>query len=187
MNQNNSINLATRFKKYKNKLKGMISKIRKAKLSDAEDLARLYFQFWVPHKKVDPLLEFEKRTTLKDRIESAKKDIKKKNNYILVASEKEKIIGFIEFFIKKNENCFKIKKYGYLNSATTHKDYRGKGIAKALTNEALKFLKERGITHVRTNVYNVNKIAMKTWMNLGFKPQSTFLIKRIKWAIIEKQ
>ncbi len=158
----------------------MTFKIRKARMVDAEDLAKLYLQFWEPHRKVDPLLEFEKKITLKNEIESAKKNIKKRNNYILVACHEDKIVGFIEFFIKKNESCFKIKKYGYLNSATTHEDYRGKGIAKALTDEALKFLKKRGITYVRTNVYNVNKIAMKTWTNLGFKPQSTFLIKRIK-------
>jgi ribosomal protein S18 acetylase RimI-like enzyme len=154
--------------------------IRKAKLSDAEDLARLYFQFWKPHKKVDPLLEFEKKMTLKNQIEFAKKDIKKRNNQIFVADKNGRVIGFIEFFIKKNEVCFKIKKYGYLNSATTHKDYRGKGVVKTLTNAALKFLKKKGIKYVRTNVYNSNDVAMKTWMKLGFKPQSTFLIKRIK-------
>ena len=155
-------------------------KIRKAKLSDAEDLARLYFQFWVPHKKVDPLLEFDKKMTLKSQIQFAKKDIRKRSNYIFVAEKWGKVIGFIEFFIKKNEYCFKIKKYGYLNSATTHKDYRGKGVAKALTNVALKFFKDKGIQYVRTNVYNINEVAMKTWIKLGFQPQSTFLIKRIK-------
>jgi ribosomal protein S18 acetylase RimI-like enzyme len=155
-------------------------KIRKAKLSDAEDLAKLYFQFWEPHKKVDPLLEFEKKLTLKNQIEFAKKDIRKRSNYIFVAEKDDMVIGFIEFFIKKNESCFKIKKYGYLNSTATHKDYRGKGVVKALTNEALKFLKNKGIKYVRTNVYNTNKVAMKTWTKLGFKPQSTFLIKRIK-------
>lgn len=158
----------------------MTFKIRKARIVDAEGLAKLYLQFWVPHRKIDPLLEFGKKITFKSEIESAKRNIKKKDNYILVACHEDKIVGFIEFFIKKNEGYFKIKKYGYLNSAATHEDYRGKGIAKALTDEALKFLKKRGITYVRTNVYNVNKIAMKTWMNLSFKPQSTFLIKKIK-------
>jgi len=154
--------------------------VRKAKLSDAEDIAKLYFQFWEPHKEVDPLLEFNRKLTLKNQIEFAKKDIRKRNNYIFVADLNGKVIGFIEFFIKKNEDCFKIKKYGYINSATTHKDYRGKVVVKALTNEALKFLKNKGIKYVRTNVYNSNRVAMKTWTKLGFKPQSTFLIKRIK-------
>src|SRR3989338_6767629 len=142
-------------------------KIRKAKLSDAEDLAKLYFQFWEPHKKVDPLLEFEQKMTLKNQAEFAKNDIKKISNHILVADKNGKAIGFIEFFIKKNEDCFKIKKYGYLNSAATDKLHRGKGVAKALTNEALKSLKRKGIKYAKTNVYNANKSAMKIWIKLG--------------------
>jgi ribosomal protein S18 acetylase RimI-like enzyme len=154
--------------------------IRKAKISDAEVIADLYLQFWKSHEKIDPLLEFEKKLTLKNQIEFAKRNIKKQDNTIFVADLNGKVIGFIEFLIKKNENCFKIKEYGYLNLATTDKEFRGKGVAKALTNTALNFLKDKGIKYVRTNVYNSNDIAMKTWTKLGFEPQSTFLIKRIQ-------
>jgi len=154
--------------------------IRKAELSDAETIADLYLQFWKSHEGVDPLLEFENKLTLDNQIEFAKKNIKKTSNTIFVADLNGKVIGFIEFLIKKNEDCFKIKEYGYLNLATTDKEHRGKGVAKALTNTALKFFKDKGIKYVRTNVYNSNYIAMKTWTKIGFEPQSTFLIKRIK-------
>lgn len=152
-------------------------KIREAKQSDAKGLAELYIQFWNTHKGIDPLLEFKKKINLKNQIEFAKKDIKKRNNHIFVADLNGKIIGFIEFFIKKNENCFKIKRYGYLNTAVTHKDYRKKGVAKSLANSALKFFKDKKIKYVKANVYNQNQIAMKTWIKLGFQPQSTNLIK----------
>ncbi|MFW5865884.1 MAG: GNAT family N-acetyltransferase, partial [Nanoarchaeota archaeon] len=151
--------------------------IRKAKLSDSESVADLYLQFWKSHERIDPLLEFENKLTLDNQIEFAKKNIKKTSNNIFVADLNGKVIGFIEFLIKKNENCFKIKEYGYLNLATTDKGHRGKGVAKALTNTALQFLKDRGVKYVRTNVYNSNDIAMKTWTKIGFEPQSTFLIK----------
>lgn len=154
--------------------------IRKVRLSDSETIADLYLQFWKSHERIDPLLEFENKLTLDNQIEFAKKNIKKTSNNIFVADLNGKVIGFIEFLIKKNENCFKIKEYGYLNLATTDKGYRGKGVAKALTNTALQFLKDRGVKYVRTNVYNSNDIAMKTWTKIGFEPQSTFLIKRIK-------
>lgn len=154
--------------------------IRKAKEIDAEDLAKLFLQFWDSHNKLDPLLEFEKKVTLKNQIDFAKKDIRKRSTHIFVADLNGKVIGFVEVLIKKNESCFKIKEYGYLNSATTDKNYRGQGIARALTDVALKFLEDKGIKYVKTNVYNSNDVAMKTWNKLGFKPQSTFLIKRLK-------
>lgn len=154
--------------------------IRKAELSDAEAIADLYLQFWESHEGVDPLLEFENNLTLDNQIESAKKIIKKPSNNVFVADLNGKVIGVIEFLIKKNDDCFKIKEYGYINLATTDKEHRGKGVARALTNTALQFLKDKGIKYVRTNVYNSNEIAMKTWTKLGFKPQSTFLFKEIK-------
>ena len=154
--------------------------IRNAKLSDAETIADLYLQFWKSHEKIDPLLEFENKLTQDNQIEFAKKNIKKTSNNIFVADLNGKVIGFIEFLIKKNENCFKIKEYGYLNLATTDKEHRGKGVAKSLTNTALQFLKNKGIKYIRTNVYNSNEIAMKTWTKIGFEPQSTLLLKKIK-------
>jgi len=153
--------------------------IRNAKQSDAKGLVALYQQFWIPHKDVDPLIALEKKMSHKNQILAAKKDIRKRDSHLLVAECNGTVIGYIEFFIKKNEDCFKIKNYGYVNAATTHKKYRGNGVAKALTTAALLLLKKKGIRFVRTNVYHSNDIAMRTWRTLGFKPQSTLLMKRI--------
>jgi len=139
--------------------------IRKAILSDAEDLAKLYIQFWEPHKNCDPLVELNKKINLKNQTEFAKNDIKRRNRYILVAEEDNKAVGFIEFFIKKNESFFKIKEYGYLNSVAVDKYYRKQGIAKTLTQHAITFLKKKNIRYVKANVYNINKIAIKSWQN----------------------
>ncbi|MFH0870469.1 MAG: GNAT family N-acetyltransferase [archaeon] len=155
-------------------------RIRRARLTDTEAIAELYLQFWKPHRDVDPLLKFKRKITLESQICSAKRNIRKRHSYTLVADQKGKLIGFIEFFIKNNEDCFKIKRYGYLNAAATRIDYRGRGVAKALTIEALKILKAKKIKYIRTNVYNKNKVALKTWTKLGFKPQSTLLMMRIK-------
>ena len=90
-----------------------------------------------------------------------------------------KVIGFIEFFIKKNDKVFKIKEYGYLNSATILKKYRRRGIAKKLYLVAAKFLKDSGIKYIKTNVYTSNKLALKAWQKIGFKTQSSIMIKII--------
>ena len=153
--------------------------IRNAELSDTEDLARLYLQFWKSHKKSDPLLEFKERLTLKNQITASRKDIKKRNNYIFVAVKNDEVIGFIEFFIKKNDKCFKIKQYGYLNSAVTLNGYRKGGIARKLYLTAAKFLKLKGIKYIKTNVYKSNKVALKAWKKIGFETQSYMMIKRI--------
>jgi ribosomal protein S18 acetylase RimI-like enzyme len=153
--------------------------IRKARLEDAEQIGKLFLEFWMPHKKVDPLIEMKRKIALKNEIKSARKEVRKRNCHYLVAEKDGKVIGYIEALIKKNEDCFKIRKYGYLNSAAVLKRYRGKGVAKVLTKEILKFLKTKKINYVKCNVYNTNKTALKVWEKVGFKPQSTMMIKKI--------
>ena len=51
--------------------------VRKARLSDAVDLARLYIEFWKPHKKSDPLLEFKEKLTLKNQMTAARNELKR--------------------------------------------------------------------------------------------------------------
>jgi ribosomal protein S18 acetylase RimI-like enzyme len=150
--------------------------IRRAKPKDAKGLARLYLQFWEPHRNVDPLIKMKNKNNFKSLLTIARKEIKRRNLYIFVAVRGEKVVGFLEVLIKKNDEYHKIRNYGYFSSAVTHRDHRGQGIAKALTIAGLNFLKAKGIEYVRANVYNSNKIAMRTWQRLGFKPQSTMLI-----------
>ncbi len=154
--------------------------IRKATSKDAEEIAKLYIQFWEPHKGVDPLIELDKKLNLTSQIDVAKSDIRKKDTYVFVAIKENKVVGYIELLIKSNDKMFKIKKYGYLNSAATHKDYRGQGIARILTEFGMIFLKSKGIKYVKTNVYNTNDVAMSTWKKLGFVEQSTNLVRILK-------
>ena len=51
--------------------------VRKARMSDAEDLARLYIEFWKPHKKSDPLLKFKEKLTLKNQMTAARNELKR--------------------------------------------------------------------------------------------------------------
>ncbi|MFH1585205.1 MAG: GNAT family N-acetyltransferase [archaeon] len=154
-------------------------KIRKARKGDERDLMELYPQFWEIHNLIDPLIKPAKKLTRKSYLNGAKENIKKFKFGFLVAEIDGKVVGYIEFMIKKNENFFKVKRYGYLDATVTHKNYRKRGVAKALTKEAIKSLKKRGIKYVKANVYNSNKIAIGVWKKLGFKENSTMLLKKI--------
>jgi ribosomal protein S18 acetylase RimI-like enzyme len=155
-------------------------KIRKAKSSDAEDIAVLYLQFWETHKGCDPLLELRTTPTYKQEVESAKRDIRKRSLNIFVATMNNKVVGFIEIIIKRNdETYFRIKEYGYLNSVIVHEDYRRRGIAKALIETGLNFLKEKGIEYIKTCVYDFNEESERLMQESGFVRLSRTMIKRI--------
>ena len=122
------------------------------------------------------MIKLRENATYKGHLAFARRDIKNKDNLIFVAISGDRVVGYIEALVKKNEQCFKINRYGWLNSAVTHRDYRRRGIARALTMRAFEALDARGIKHVKANVYNSNRIALRTWQRLGFKPLSTNLI-----------
>ncbi|MFO8016865.1 MAG: GNAT family N-acetyltransferase [Candidatus Woesearchaeota archaeon] len=153
--------------------------IRRAKLKDSMDIARLSLQFWEAHPPRDPMLELKRKPTLKKEAEQAEKDIRKKNTIILAAEKEGKIIGCSELLIKKNEGIFRVEKYGYINTMVVDRKHRKKGIAKKLADEALKFFRSKGIKYVRTNVYLSNRQAEKFWLGTGFRPESQFMLKKI--------
>ena len=153
--------------------------IRNAKKGDEEGLAELFKQFWETHDRMDPLLKPAKKL---NHLKSAKESIKEKkeNRFFIVAEIDGKVVGYKEFFIKEQDKFFKIKKYGYLDSTVVHKNYRKKGIAKQLTQKALKILKKRRIKYIKSNVYLKNKVALKSWKKLGFKERSVNLFKELR-------
>ncbi len=153
--------------------------IRKARTKDVKELAKLYFQFWQLHFKFDPLLKPARSYSPAVAKKDALKDIRKKNRYIFIAAINEKVLGFIELRINKNDQFFKARKYGYINAAFVAKEARKQGITKALTKTAIKFFQKNKLSYVKTNVYVKNEIAMRAWTKLGFKPLSEDLIKNI--------
>lgn len=153
--------------------------VRKAKPNDAEGIAKLYLQFWEVHKGVDPVIRLKKKPTIETEAEFAKQIIRKKSSIVLVAETEEQIIGMAEVKIQKNDECFRVKKYAWLNACVVDKNHRRKGVAKKLTEEAIRETKKKNIKYMKIKTYNDNKTALEAWKRLGFEEISTELFKEI--------
>jgi ribosomal protein S18 acetylase RimI-like enzyme len=153
--------------------------IRKATKKDAEQIAKLYLQFWEVHKKINPLHQLDFIINYKNCLKDVKKLVNYKSYKLYVAQENKEIVGFILFTIKKNPEGFKVRRYGFLEETAIDKKHRGKGIAKDLHNFALKYFKKKGLKYVSCSVEIDNVIAQKVWQKLGFKKVSIDLIKEI--------
>ena len=153
--------------------------IRRAKLSDAAAVGRLFLLFWDSHKGVDPLLKLKKKPTLKSEIEQAKKWIRKRKTVMFVATESDSVIGYIEATTKKSAPIFKVKRSGYIEAVVVDKKYRNSGVGKSLVLHALDYFKKRGIRNVKANVYFSNKSAVQFWKKAGFKDISKNVITSI--------
>ncbi len=153
--------------------------IRKARPSDAEGLAKLYLQFWEAHRKSDPLLRLRKKPSLAGEAKAAKKDLRKRNCTIFVALEQGNVVGFIDLLVKKNDQMFVVKEYGYVDSLVVDREHRKKGIASALVRYGMSYLKGKGIGDVKLNLYCSNRAAMAVWRRLGFREISKNMIRKI--------
>jgi len=56
-----------------------------------------------------------------------------------------------------------------LQSIYVRKEYRKKGVMKAIINEIIKMAKEKNVFMLRLYVYNKNKIAMKAYEKIGMQ------------------
>lgn len=141
-------------------------KIRKAKKQDVKDIQDLRYLL----AKHDKSLGLDIVETEWGYTEVGKKDLEYFLNeqYIYVAEENEKIVGFITAEIFKKKAWYTVQ-LGSINNIFVLEEYRNQGIGKALMKTAIEALKEAGITNIQLDTYNKNSNSIKFYEGLGFE------------------
>ncbi|MCX6816185.1 MAG: GNAT family N-acetyltransferase [Candidatus Aenigmarchaeota archaeon] len=140
--------------------------IRKAKLSDLKTVVELFEEFMEDehrnavrqNPKARPYLIRKKNSTDIFR-KWAIKNIKSKNNAILLPEVNGKAAGYILIFIKKDVPIYTVGRIGYISDLFVKKEFRRMKIGSRLMNESIKWFKKRGLKHISLNVYDGNKNA----------------------------
>jgi ribosomal protein S18 acetylase RimI-like enzyme len=86
------------------------------------------------------------------------------NLFLYIAEDGEKVLGFL----KAIRGTDTTKRHSVFLSIAIHPAYRGKGVAKELTNAGLEDMKKDGIVIARAYVYSDNIASMNTVLSLGF-------------------
>jgi len=153
--------------------------VRKAKIKDADEITKLNYLLMKYHEKIDKYYNINKDHR-KICNKYVKKLIRSKNALVLVAEVNEKIVGTMYGAIKKRPPIMKVRKFGHLGDAFILKKYRKQGVGKKLTEELMKWFKSKKIEFVELEVDVRNKIGLKSWKRLGFKPFMTKMKKTSK-------
>ncbi|GAA0370312.1 GNAT family N-acetyltransferase [Alkalibacterium iburiense] len=130
-------------------------RIRKAKQSDAEDIAKVHVDSWRTTYKGIISDKFLNQLSYDRRTELWQGNISKEDTYILVVENSEgQIVGFADAW-KRETN---IVPYSIdLTSIYLLEDYQGKGIGKMLIRELFTYFKEKGYEKVFVDVLEENK------------------------------
>lgn len=154
-------------------------KIRKAKLSEVEEIANLQRKLNLHHEKIDPEYYAQNKNTKKIWIKFAKKKIRDKNSLLLVAVYKNKIVGYALGFVKKYPPVRKTKKCAYISDGFVDKNYRGKGISRRFIEESAKWSKTKKLKHMELAVDSRNKLGLDAWRKAGFKEIQKIMLRKI--------
>lgn len=143
--------------------------LRKAGLKDLEEIDKIYVEGSLDEGKLQfpNVSKKEMINQLKKYSTSRKKGFKKeiKKDYWLVVEKDNSIIGFGQAKLNNKET-------GMIEKIYIDKKYRKKGIGEKIALKLIKWLKEKKVKHIESDIYWNNKPSIKLHKKLKFKPIS---------------
>jgi len=116
----------------------------------------------------EAMILLNKKKTLREErewLKSKLKNMRKKKEVLLLAEDKNKIVGISSVELRKDRESH-VGEFGI----SIRKEYRGIGLGKKLMKEVLKLAKrELKPKIIRLSVFSENKIAQNLYKKFGFK------------------
>ena len=153
-------------------------KIRQATGADVSALSELWKEFMDFHKERDP--HFSRATTGHENFAKfVAEHIQNDMSCVLVAEEKNEIIGYCMASIAKYPPVFEPTKYGTVFDLAVTEKYRRKGIGKRMFEEIERWFSERKIRRIELRVATSNEVSIAFWHKMGFIPYVETVYKEI--------
>jgi ribosomal protein S18 acetylase RimI-like enzyme len=147
---------------------------------DYKDLARLSKVVQDLHCKLYPN-DFKPFDQVKIE-KKFEKMLSDSNGFAFVAREEEKAIGYLLCFVKlRKENAFQFEKIVLnISQISVALDYRNRGVAQQLIEQAEKLANKKDITCIHLDHWSQNLIASKFFINNGFEYYNHRMEKKLK-------
>lgn len=98
---------------------------------------------------------------------------------ILVAKERDVIIGYAIINIINNIPSFKQLDRGFITDLCVHEDHRSKGIGEKMLKEIFAWFKSKGIERVELFALEKNARGRKFWKRVGFEDYMHRMVVKI--------
>lgn len=137
-----------------------------ATLNDLIDIKKLYELLFSDMAKLQPE-HFRPATQDDDFIKFI---IESERNDILIAKEKNQILGFalVQEHVTPPYHCFVFHKYAYLMDIVVAPTQRSKGVGKKLYQEVKNWAKTKNLEYIELSVLIQNKNAIRMYEKIGF-------------------
>lgn len=135
--------------------------IRKAKGTDAEDLKLLYFDYLTAY----PPKEEQNMNAWANLLDKFEKD---ENMYLLVVEEDGKVVSSVQMVIIESLT-HNIRPFAVIENVVTHIDYRNKGFASALLDNASEIAKKHRCYKIFLETGSNKESTLNFYRNNGFE------------------
>lgn len=142
-----------------------IKQFKPEELTTEKDLT----EFWLSFRRNNPFVlqtpERERRyATMQAKAELRNMREQNKPTRFFGIKDDGRLVAASKLEIRTKDD----EKRGYLSMLAVDKDYRGKGLAKQLTDVRSDIARREGCTHIDTDVFTENPIALVTKLNDGY-------------------
>ena len=144
-------------------------KIKKAALSDLDELISMGYSLHRVEKQFEPLLTF----SAKEAKKYYTKQLENENAYFLIAEGNEHILGYLYGHMDVVDYFSTDSPEAEIEVVYLKPEYRGKGVAKLLVDRFVLLAKEKKAFRVKGGIYNENDPSKNFFLNYGFVPYHT--------------
>ncbi|HZJ74608.1 MAG TPA: GNAT family N-acetyltransferase [Perlabentimonas sp.] len=142
-------------------------RIRKGKLNDIDQVTKYGINMLKLHAELDPYFTPVEDADIMYR-KFLKSCLSSEDRLLLVAEDKNRVVGYAAAEIQARSPIFKVSKNGYINDVFVEEEYRKLGIATKFLSELNEWFKSRSIEHIELSVISKNAVGKKAWARFGF-------------------
>jgi ribosomal protein S18 acetylase RimI-like enzyme len=132
------------------------------------EIINLWEEFARFHEPFDP------RYPMKDEVRPGyethlREAITAKDAKVLVALDRNRVVGYVIALIRKPPPVFQRERYGYIDEMTVTADYRRRSIGSKLLKEILDWFRSENLDFIELSVAAKNKVGYSFWKKHGFR------------------
>lgn len=147
----------------------ILIEVRDARKDDLDEVANLWERLAKHHADLsdDFALAWDSKRRWSKYLRDKFAEISTK---LIVAEEKDEIVGFMLCMLSPNIPIYKERKLGIISDAYVQEGRRKKGVANKMFDVALKWFRKNKVKTVELRVAMINPDAQAVWKSLGFTP-----------------
>jgi len=123
----------------------------------------------------------EHRRAAEESYERMMERIARRDGRLLLAAAEGRVVGLMGFSIEEDQPFVRedLRRYGHVTDLIVHADWRGRGVGRALLDEAERLTRARGLKRLGIGVLAGNEGALRAYQAFGFEDYVRLLVKEL--------